>query len=185
MPVQLQRRLLTVAEYHTMIDAGILTESDRLELLNGEIIYMSPVGNPHIGCVNWLNTILNQKLAGQVIISVQNPIAMGRMSEPEPDIAICKLQDDFYRTKKAQASDIFLVIEVADSSLSTDREVKLPIYATAGIPVYWIVNLTDQQIEVYHTPDEGIYKVREIATLKDYVSLDSLGLELAVKEVLG
>jgi Uma2 family endonuclease len=80
---------------------------------------------------------------------------------------------------------VFLIIEAADSSLDKDREVKLPIYAQAGIPVYWIVNLTDQQIEVYHTPDEGIYKVREIATPKDRVSLDSLGLELAVKEVMG
>ena len=185
MPVQLQRRLLTAAEYHTMINVGIFTEDDRLELLNGEIVCMSPVGDPHIGCVNWLNTMLNRKLAGQAIISVQNPIDVDTMSEPEPDIAICKLRDDFYRTKKAQSTDILLIIEVADSSLAKDREVKLPLYARAGIPVYWIVNLADKQIEVYHTPDEGIYKVREIATLKDRVTLGSLGLELAVREVLG
>jgi Uma2 family endonuclease len=185
MPVQLQRRLLTVAEYHTMIDAGILTESDRLELLNGEIIYMSPIGSPHAAMVRRLDEILHQLLKGKALVSTQNPVAIADFSEPEPDIALLKRRADYYVDGHPQPQDIFLVIEVADSSLGTDREVKLPIYATAGIPVYWIVNLTDQQIEVYHTPDEGIYKVREIATPKDHVSLDSLGLELAVKEVLG
>ena len=96
------------------------------ELLNGEIVYMSPGKNPHIGCVNKLNAFLNRRIGHKAIISVQNPIGLGEYSEPEPDLAVCRLKDDFYSTEKARPEEIYLIIEVADTSLQKDREIKLP-----------------------------------------------------------
>jgi Uma2 family endonuclease len=151
------RRPFTVDEYHLMAEAGILHEDDRLELLEGDIVPMSPVGIRHMACVNRLNDLFTHRLRRKAIVSVQNPVRLGDESEPQPDIALLKYQKDYYARQMPTAADVLLIIEVADSTMPFDRKVKHALYARALIPEYWIVNLIDNQIEVYRQPENGRY----------------------------
>lgn len=152
------RRLFSVDEFHRMAEAGIFQEDDRLELLGGDIIAMSPVGVRHIACVNRLTDIFTDRFRGKAIISVQNPIHLDYQTEPIPDIAVLKYRKDYYAQQPPSAADVFLLIEVSDTTLSFDREVKRPLYASAGIPEYWLINLTDNQPELCRQPDQGDYQ---------------------------
>ena len=147
----------TTEEYHQMGEAGILSEEKRVELINGEIVEMSPSKSPHAGVVKILGKILNKRLQEQYIISVQDPVKIEPYSEPEPGLAILLHREDFYWKSHPTPKEVLLVIEVADSSLDKDRLVKLPLYAEAGIPEVWIVNLQDKQLEVYKEPRDGKY----------------------------
>lgn len=120
------RKQFTVEDYARMRETGILTEDDRVELLDGEIYLLSPIGPVHVALVNKLNRILGQQIGEQGIISIQNPIRLNPLGEPQPDIAILAPRDDFYTSALATADDILLVIEVADTTLTYDREQKLP-----------------------------------------------------------
>jgi Uma2 family endonuclease len=161
MAVQVGKRLFTVDEYHKMAEAGILKEDDRVELLGGEIILMSPIGEHHAGVVNRLNALLNRLLLGSAIIAVQNPISLTDDSEPEPDIAVLRFRDDYYTGSIPTSQDIIFLIEVSDTTDTLDRSVKVPRYAQAGIQEVWIANLQDRMVEVYSSPHAGIYqKVR-------------------------
>lgn len=181
---RLNKRLLTVKEYHQMAEAGIFDPDEKLELINGEIVYMSPVGSKHAHCVDVLNMHLITQIAGKAVVRVQNPLALFEGSEPEPDLAVVKGPANKYRDKHPSGMDTLLVIEVADSSLQKDREVKLPIYAEAGIPVYWIINLEEKQVEVYHSPAGKVYRHRDLMMIDDILSLESLSFQLPVKEIL-
>ncbi|MEK7702599.1 MAG: Uma2 family endonuclease [Nitrospirota bacterium] len=152
MSIQLEKRAFTSDEYHRMGEAGILSEDDRVELIEGEIIQMSPIGKHHASCVNRLNRILNMELGALAIISVQNPIRIGNFSEPQPDIVLLKPRTDFYAEQAPTAEDVLLLIEVADTSIEYDRTVKIPLYAAANISEVWIVNLQEGQVEVYSEP---------------------------------
>lgn len=152
MAVQLARKLFTVDEYHNMIEAGIFTEDDRLELLGGEIVETSPIGSRHAAIVNRLNYFFNQKIGSKAIVSVQNPVQLGLYSEPEPDLALLKSRADFYASSHPESNDVLLVVEVAETSVYSDREVKIPLYAKAGIREVWLVALVEQYIEVYTNP---------------------------------
>ena len=181
----LETRLLSIEDYHKMIEAGILTEDERVELLAGNIVPMSPIGNKHILCVNRLNRLLS-KLAGEIaIVSVQNPISLSSHSEPEPDISLWKGPIDQYDTHLPQPEDIYLVIEVADSSLSKDRDIKLPLYAEAGIPELWLVDLASSCVEIYTEPKGKVYSLRRIAQRGDHIALAVLGTEIAVEDMFG
>lgn len=170
MSVAIARRLFTVEEYYEMTRSGILSENDRLELLAGEIVEMSPIGSRHAACVNGLNLMFNASLQGWAIVSVQNPIRLSRYSEPEPDLALLKLQEDFYARAHPGPRDVFLVIEVAETSVEMDRKAKLPLYAEAGIPEVWIFDLQARDVEVYRKPFEGAYSVFEKYTPKQQIS---------------
>lgn len=183
MAVKLEKRLLSVNDYHLMIDAGILTEDDRVELLNGEIVTMSPIGSKHAAYVGKITALLNKLLDNQAIIFPQNPLKLGEYSEPEPDISVLRLQQDYYISRLPEPEDVYLVIEVADSTLEKDREVKLPLYASAGIPEVWIVN--DQQIEVHSQPKENHYSLRHLLGSGDILSLDKWGIDLPVNRIFG
>jgi len=152
MTVQVSRRLFTTSEYERMVEAGILGEDERLELLDGEVREMSPIGSRHVACVNRLNTLLSLHVRGQAIVSIQNPIRLSDYSEPEPDIAVLHARDDYYATALPVADDVLLVVEVADTSLAYDREDKLPRYAAALIPEVWIVDLEHNTVERYIRP---------------------------------
>src|SRR2546425_8555611 len=128
MEAAIKRRSFTVSEYYQMAEAGILTEDDRVELIEGEIIAMSPIGDPHIICVNRLTWLLGELVRGIGILSVQNPIRLGARSAPQPDITIFKFREDFYAGSPPTPADILLVVEVADTSLDYDRRVKMPLY---------------------------------------------------------
>ena len=160
---QVKNFRFNISQYHQMSEAGILSENDKVELINGEIIEMSPIGRRHTACVNRLNSVFSQLLGKKVIIAVQNPIILNNLSEPQPDIALLKPRADFYESGHPQPQDIFLLIEVADSSLEYDRDVKIPLYASSGITEVWLVDIYQQVIIVYRYPSENGY--RDIQTL--------------------
>jgi Uma2 family endonuclease len=160
---QVKNFRFTISQYHQMSEAGILSENDKVELINGEIIQMSPIGRRHTACVNRLNSVFSQLLGKKVIVAVQNPILLNNLSEPEPDIALLKPRTDFYESGHPQPQDIFLLIEVADSSIEYDRDVKIPLYASSGITEVWLVDIYQQVIIVYRYPTENGY--RDIQTL--------------------
>ena len=140
----------SVADYHEMLDRGILTERDRVELIRGEVVEKMPFGSLHIACVDRLTLLLILAVGKQAITSVQNPIVLAD-SEPEPDLVLKRPRADFYAADKVRPVDVLLAIEVSDSSLDFDRDVKGPLYAESGIVEYWIVNLIESCLEVHHS----------------------------------
>jgi len=158
MTVQLLTHKFTTQQYHLMHEAGVFSQGDRLELINGEITEMSPIGRKHAVCVTRLNELFFSRLLGKVQIWSQNPIRLGNNSEPQPDLAILKRRDDFYIEALPTPADILLIIEVADSTIAYDREVKMPLYASEGIPEMWLFDLNGRLIESYSQPSVRGYK---------------------------
>ena len=157
MTLTVARRPFTVHDYGRMRETGILTEDDRVELLDGEIVIMSPIGPFHVGIVNKLNRLLGSLLGDTAIVSVQNPIRLNDYSEPQPDIAILNPRDDFYTSALATPDDVLLLIEISDSSLTYDRDDKLPQYARSAISEIWIVDVKKLIIEQYTNPIQDEY----------------------------
>lgn len=147
---------LTVDDYHAMAEAGILHEDARVELIDGQLIEKMAIGPSHINVVNRLNALASARASGVVEVSIQNPVRLGRYTEPEPDVVL--LRNDRDRSRVPHAEDVLLLIEVAESSLTFDRAIKLPRYAKAGIPEVWIVNLVDLRIECYRDPTADGYE---------------------------
>ncbi len=157
------RHKLDVDAYHRMADAGILGEDDRVELIDGEIIDMAPIGQGHAATVNGLNRALVMACGTRAIVSVQNPVRLDRLNEPQPDFAVLRPRADFYaKGKRPGPRDVLLLVEVAHSSLRFDQTVKLPLYARAGIPELWIVDLHRRALDAYRRPTGGEYA--EVAT---------------------
>lgn len=152
------RRLFTREEYHRMAEVGILTRSDRVELIRGEIITMSPQGRRHRAFIDNLTHLLDSRLAGRAIVSVQMPIVLSNDTEPEPDIQILRRRAVPYKDREAAAEDALLLIEVAQTSLVYDRSTKLELYATAGIPEYWVVDCLAESIDVYRSRHASGYR---------------------------
>lgn len=147
----------TVDDLAAMLRAGILGEDDRIELINGMLIDMAPIGDDHVSVTNTLNEAFVLALMRRATVSVQNPIRLDDLSLPQPDVVVhARTAAD--ERRMARADEVFLIIEVADTTLVYDRTVKLPLYAAAGIPEVWIVNLPERQIEVYREPGPGGYK---------------------------
>ncbi|BAY65266.1 hypothetical protein NIES22_53690 [Calothrix brevissima NIES-22] len=142
----------TIAEYHRLAELGFFKEGERVELINGEIINMAAKGTPHSVCLTRLSRELFQLVKEQGTIRTQDPITIADNSEPEPDLVIARNRSDDYLANHPTPSDILLLIEIADSSLKYDQEVKLPLYAEAGISDYWIFNLVDNYLECYSEP---------------------------------
>ena len=180
------RRWFNVREYNRMAEAGILTENDRVELIEGEIIEMSPIGSRHAACVKRLNTLLNQQVGQDAVVSVQDPIYLDDFSEPQPDIALLRPREDFYAEEHPAPPDILLVIEVADTSVEYDRNRKLPLYARADIPEVWLVNLPEDIVEVYLQPANGQYqRLQRVNRGESLVSESFPSLTLNVDSILG
>jgi len=158
MTVQILRKKFTVGQYHQMIESGILTDRDRVELLQGEIIEMSPIGMQHAACVDRMNELLVRELVGRAIVRVQNPIQLSTRSEPQPDFAILQRRSDFYANGHPQPSDVFALIEVSDTTIEFDRTVKVPIYAKDNIAEVWIVDLNAEAVQIYREPSEAGYQ---------------------------
>jgi Uma2 family endonuclease len=148
----LVRYRLSAADYHQMIEAGILDERTRVELIEGEMVVMSPIGAKHSGLVNQLATIFYEQLRGRALLSVQNAVRLDDYTEPQPDLALLKPRSDYYKRSLPTPGDIHLLVEVADSSLEYDQDVKMSLYARAGVREVWIVNLVDIWVEVYRDP---------------------------------
>lgn len=182
MATEVAKRLINVDEYYKMAEVGILKPGDRVELINGEIYEMSPVSSRHGSIVKKLGKLLNSLFGDSVLIGVQDPIGIDQHNEPEPDISILKFREDFYSSAHPGPADVLMVIEVAGSSLKLDRETKKPLYASCGIPEYWIVELDAKAIEVYTYPDGKDYSSHQRLRPGDSISL--LGRDIEVKELL-
>ena len=186
MSVQIQRRWFNVDEYYRMIDARILSEDDRVELIEGEVIRMSPIGKFHAACVKRINSLFGWHVGRNAIVSVQDPIRLDDFSEPQPDIALLKPRVDFYSSGHPQPADVLLVVEVADTSVQYDRIVKIPLYARAGIPEVWLVDIARDLIEVYATLVNGQYQDVREARRGETLTLKSLpSLTFSVDDGLG
>ena len=144
----------TVDDYYAMAEAGILTHDERVELINGEIIPMSPIGSRHAYSVNWITRLLITLLGERAWVSSQNPLHLNGQAEPEPDVLLLRWRDDAYVNDHPGPADVLLLIEVADTSLDRDRGVKLSMYAEAGIPETWIVNIPERSVEAHTDPHQ-------------------------------
>jgi Uma2 family endonuclease len=148
-------------QYHRMGEAGILRHDDHVELIEGELIEMAPIGPFHAGLVNLLNELLGHRVRGRAIACVQNPIRLDSHSEPQPDFALLRYRPDYYKNALPTPGDVLLLVEIADSSLRYDREIKRkrPLHARHGIPEFWLINVTAGLIEIHREPDaaKGLY----------------------------
>ena len=167
------RRPISVTEYHRMGEVGILGERDRVELIEGELVAMSPIGSYHVGTVITLTQSLSQAVGNRALVSVQNSVRLDDFSEPEPDFALLRQRPDHYRDALPRPADILLLIEVADTSLNYDRAVKRALYARHAIPEFWIINLSAGEVEVCRGP-----------TADGYASLQRFGRDGGVEPVL-
>jgi Uma2 family endonuclease len=154
--VERARRLFTVEEYDRMVEVGILGENDRVELIEGEIVEMSPIGYRHGACVANLTRIFNRRLDDRAVVWSQSAVTVSARSKPEPDVGL--LRPRSYFDGHPGIGDIFLLIEVAESSLAYDRTVKLGLYAAAGVPEYWVVDAESCTVETFRTPIGGGYR---------------------------
>ena len=186
MAVQVLRRRFNVEEYYLMAKAGILSEDDRVELIDGEIVEMPPIGSPHASNVDRLIQLFVLRLGERAIVRAQNPVRLGEHSEPQPDIALLRPRDDFYAAAHPGPQDVLLLIEIADTSIDYDREVKSPLYARAGIPEYWLVDLAGQRIEVYRDPAAGEYRQLRLVRRGERLAPEALpSLEMSSSDILG
>ena len=184
MAIQLPRWRFTVGDYEQMIAAGILGEDDRVELIAGDIVEMSPVGGEHVERVGRLTRTVSRAIDDTLLVSVQSPIRLTDDSEPQPDLAV--VRDRAYAGKLPTAADVLLIIEVADSSRDFDRNIKLPRYAAAGIPEAWLFDLTSETIERHSEPRGGRYGLIAVAGRGDTLTSTVLpALTIDVDTILG
>jgi len=184
MAIEIQKRLISVTDYHKMVEAGILPERG-VELINGEIIEMSPTGSRHVKTVNKLNRLLGKLLGDEVIISIQNPIIAGDLSQPEPDIALLKYREDFYEKELPKGKDTLLIIEVSETSFSYDRQIKLPLYAQSAVPECWLIDLDKGEIQAFWQPAGDIYRYSQVVRKDDILNAQYFDLEIAVASIFG
>lgn len=186
MVVQTARRLFTTDDYHRMLQIGVLTEDDRVELLAGDIWQMSPISSRHAACVNRLTQLLSSIFRERAIVSVQNPIHLGAHSEPQPDIALLQPRDDFYADAHPEPEDVLLVIEVAETSQEYDRTVKLPLYAQAGISLVWLVDLLNECVQTYSNPTpQGYSEIHQFWRGQSVTVTPFPDVSVAVNDILG
>jgi len=186
MAVELAKRLFTVDEYYQMAEAGIFSEDDRVELIEGEVVEMTPIGSRHAACVKRLNRLLSQGVGAEALIGVQDPIRLSPYSEPQPDLTLLRPRPDFYAQAHPRPEDVLLVVEVAETSADSDRNVKVPLYARAGVPEVWLVDLSEECIETYRQPSpEGYQEVRRLRYGEQLSPQAFPEVELAVDDILG
>jgi len=182
---RLLRGHFTVADYHRLAEVGMLGPDARVELLDGQVVDMSPIGSRHAGTVNWLAARLRQLVGARAILSVQNPVVLDEYSEPEPDLALLAPRPDYYRGAHPRPRDVLLVVEVADTTLEKDRDVKLPLYARAGIQEVWIVDLNGERVEVYREPRASAFESIAIRRGADALTVFAIpDVELRAGEIL-
>jgi Uma2 family endonuclease len=158
MATEISKRLFTVHDYHRMVDAGILSEDDRVELIHGEILAMIPIGPPHNGAIIRATQALVRIVGDRALVEVQGSVRLDEYDEPQPDIVLLRPKDDFYSSRHAGPSDIFLIIEMADSSLEYDRTIKARLYAETGVPEYWIADVGNERLFAYSDIHESTYR---------------------------
>lgn len=182
----IRRHLFSIAEYERMIEVGVFEEDARIELIRGEIVEMSPINPPHEACVRRLTRLFDRNAGDVAIVSVQCSIRLPDGSQPQPDVAILKWQDDFYADRRVVPDDVLLLIEVSESSLAFDRGDKLKMYAQAGIPDYWVVDVQGKVVEAYSVPGRGKYEnVLQVRRGETLALPSSLSASVSVDDILG
>ncbi len=148
---------ITADEYHRMAEVGLLAPDARVELIEGEILEMAPIGNDHLSVVDQLNHLFVHAVGDRAIVRVQGAARLSQFSEPQPDLVLFKPRADFYRTTGAGPQDVYLIIEVSNTTLRYDLHKKVPLYARHEIPEVWVVDLPGSKLHVFRTPKEGAY----------------------------
>jgi len=160
-PLTPHRYRLTVTEYHRLGENGIFDEDSRVEMIEGDLIVMPPIGEQHASKTRLLNRLFSLQVGDTAIVDVQNPVALDAHSEPQPDMVLLKPRPDFYESAHPCPEDVLLLIEVSDSTLRYDRDTKVPLYAKAGIPEVWLLDVAGQRLEIYRRPSpEGYREIR-------------------------
>ena len=186
MAVQVERRLFTADEYHRLIETGFFGPDERLELIDGEIVTMSPLGTRHPSCVVRLTDLFTQRLGMRALISVQNPVVLGERQEFQPDVAILRRREDYYATRRPGAADALLVVEVGDTTFALDRSLKVPRYAAAGVPEVWLLDLQRDVLLVFDTPESGGYAGSRVVRRGEELTLREFpDLRLSFDDLLG
>ena len=186
MSVRITRQRFSVGQFEQMVRVGILAEDDRVELIDGEVLQMAPIGGRHAECVNLLADLLIVAARRAAIVSIQNPIRLGEHNEPQPDLALLERRRGFHTGRTPTSNEVLLVIEVADTTLDYDQDVKLPLYARAGIPEAWIVDVNDETVTVWREPREGLYTSGRTLRAGSLISPDPLpGIGISVADIFG
>ena len=167
------RRRFTVDEFARMGEAGIFTEDDRVELIGGEILEMTPVGPPHAWIVNRLAELIMTRLGSGAYVSIQNPLRIGRDTEPQPDLVVAR-RSGAYARRHPEPGDVLLVVEAADSSLRYDRLEKIPRYGGAGVPETWLVDVAARTVTAYTDPTAGGYAAERVLRRGDMLAATSV-----------
>lgn len=186
MSVNLAKHHFTVSEYERMGETGVFAPDARVELIEGKIIEMSPIGSRHAACVDLITEVFNEQLRGRAIVRAQNPIVLDDFSEPQPDITVLRFRPDRYRAAHPRPEDILLVIEVSDTTVQYDRYTKMPLYARAGISEALLFNLPDDRLEYFSRPEVGAYQLNHLLRRGEkFESMSVPGLTLDVEMILG
>lgn len=181
----LKKHLTHLDEWQKMVSAGVFPPECRLELIQGEIIDMAPIGPNHAGHIMRLTNYLAPLIHTRAIINVQNPLQLGDLSEPQPDFLLLKPTPEFYCSRHPTAQDVLLLIEVADSSLAFDQNQKLRLYAMHSIPEYWLLNLNEACLEVYRKPRGEVYAEKITLISSDSITLSQLSdITLQLSKIL-
>ena len=176
----------TVDDFERMGESGILREDDRVELIDGQIIEMSPIGKRHGAAVDRAAEFFITTCRGRARVRVQGPVRIGERSQVQPDIALLKPREDFYASAQPEVDDVLLLIEVADSSLLLDRNQKVPLYSREGVAEVWLVNLLSDTVEVFRRPEHGAYTDQLVAERGEELSpLAFPDLRVRVEELTG
>ncbi len=186
MALHLTRRRFAVSEYHQMAQAGILGEDDRVELIDGEVTQMTPIGRRHAACVDRMTTLFVKTFGDDAQVRVQNPVVLGEYTEPQPDLALLRPRPDFYSSGHPNPEDILLLVEVAETSAETDRRVKVPLYARSGIQEFWLVDLEEDTVTVHRDPTPSGYgTVRVVGRGEEVAPVAFPGRPLSAAAILG
>jgi Uma2 family endonuclease len=173
-----QRHRITVEHFYRMAEVGVFAEDERVELIDGEIIDVPPMGHPHAGVLDYLAKLLIRTVEPRAIVRQQLPLRLGEYSEPLPDIVIAKAREDLYMRGHPEGADTLLAIEISSTTLRFDRNIKVPMYARHGVPELWVLDVSGQQIHRYTLPKDGQYASTTTAPLAARISLEALGCEI-------
>jgi Uma2 family endonuclease len=180
------RHRITVEEYERMIAANVWPEDERLELIEGELVRMSPINAPHAAAVKRLTELLRDRLGKRALVGVQDPIVLGDQSEAEPDISVLRRRADYYANAHPSPADVLLVVEVSDTTLEYDRDVKARLYARAGLPETWVVDLNGDRVIVFRDVDNGEYtRMESVRRGADMTPSAFPDVTLHVDDILG
>lgn len=179
-------RLITIAEYHRMAEVGILAGDEQVELIAGQIIHKMPKGPAHSALCKRIEKLLEHQLGDQILVRLQDPINLDTYSEPEPDIAVVHPQANFYADHHPTSAEVYLIIEVADTTLSRDLGTKAELYAAADIADYWVLNVISQQLHIFREPNQEGYQRQLILQVQQTVSpLAFPGCTITVQDCIG